>query len=196
MNTKSNRRGGLLSLLLIIVGCGALLASAAIFIGRAIEHRQAESRFQELVEQIEELLPRRTYGSLEDRGDYTMPVLEIDGYDFAGLLEIETYGIKLPVYAAWDEHDTARRPAVYVGSAYNGSLIIGGRNTEKQFNFISRLSGGEKISFTDVQGRVYFYTVEAVKHSENINEDILTDSQYMLTLFVRVNGAYLIARCS
>lgn len=196
MTGKNNRQGRLLSLVLIIAGCVALLVSAVLFIGRIAEQKKTEARLSELAQQIEELLPKKTDGSIEERGDYTMPVLEIDGYDFAGLLEIEAYGIKLPIFAVWQEHDTAKRPAVYMGSVYNGSLIIGGRNTEKQFSFISRLSGGEKISFTDVQGRVFFYTVSAVKHSENINAEILTDSQYALTLFVRVNGAYLIARCN
>lgn len=196
MDTDKNNKKSFLFVILIIAGILALTASAVLFIGRIAERKRIENSFTDIVIQLEEMLPELTQGSREELGNYAMPAVEIDGNDFAGLLEVKSYGIKLPVFAVWNEGNTAKCPAVYTGSAYNGSLVIGGRNTEKQFAFAGRLEGGEAISFTDVLGRVFSYTVEAVKHSEKISSDVLVSNEYALTLFVKLGSGYLIVRCN
>lgn len=46
-----------------------------------------------------------------------------------------------------------------MGSVYDGTLIVGGRSEDGNFDFIDQLDAGEELTFTDMTGRVFRYTV-------------------------------------
>ena len=62
--------------------------------------------------------------------DCEMPSVEIEGCDFIGLIEVPSYGIKLPIYSEFEYYI----PKVYSRNN-NGSLVIEGRYSENQFSF-------------------------------------------------------------
>ena len=41
-----------------------------------------------------------------------------------------------------------------MGSVYDGTLIVGGRSADGNFDFIDQLDAGEELTFTDMTGRV------------------------------------------
>ena len=55
---------------------------------------------------------------------------------------------------------------------------------------------GEELTFTDMIGRVFRYTVRKICHADNARAETLADSESALTLFVKKNGAFLIVRCA
>lgn len=57
-------------------------------------------------------------------------VSEIEGCDFIGLIEVPSYGIKLPIYSEFEYYI----PKVYSRNN-NGSLVIEVRYSENQFSF-------------------------------------------------------------
>lgn len=125
-----------------------------------------------------------------------MAAVEIDGIDVIGLLELPGRGIKLPVSAEWDSSEQSFRPARFMGSVYDGTLIVGGRSADGNFDFIDQLDAGEELTFTDMTGRVFRYTVHKIRHADNARAETLADSESALTLFVKKNGAFLIVRCA
>ncbi len=146
---------------------------------------------------FEELLPERQNGIMEDRGNPEMPVFEYKGVNYAALLELSGYGIKLPVAARWDIAKLPEMPCRYSGSPYNGSLIIGGSSTDGQFDFLALLDPGDVVTVTDMKGYVFPYTVETVKHMKASDDLLYLNNEYDLTLFARSTDSedYLVVYC-
>lgn len=185
-----------LSILLVTLGVLLLGAAAILFVVRQAQDKQRAAEFPSLIEKIEAALPERSAGVIENRADSAMAAVEIDGIDVIGLLELPGRGIKLPVSAEWDSSEQSFRPARFMGSVYDGTLIVGGRSEDGNFDFIDQLDAGEELTFTDMIGRVFRYTVRKICHADNARAETLADSESALTLFVKKNGAFLIVRCA
>lgn len=181
---------------LTVAGIVLLAAAAVIFSLRLYARSKNDIDPSEAAERIEKLLPERSAGIAEERENAAMAAIEIDGKDFVGLLEIPDRNIKLPVAASWGTSDFSFRPARYTGSVYNNTLIIGGKYAEGNFDFIDSLEPGEEITFTDMFGFVFDYTVEKISHSDNADTETLQSGSSTLTLFVKKDSVYLIVRCS
>lgn len=184
-----------LSILLITLGVLLLGAAAILFVVRQADKQRAAG-IPSLIEKIEAALPERSAGVIENRADSAMAAVEIDGIDVIGLLELPGRGIKLPVSAEWDSSEQSFRPARFMGSVYDGTLIVGGRSEDGNFDFIDQLDAREELTFTDMIGRVFRYTVRKICHADNARAETLADSESALTLFVKKNGAFLIVRCA
>ncbi len=182
----------------VITAAGIVLlaAAAVMFAGRLYEKKQNGMDISEAAQRIEKLLPERSAGIAEERENAAMAAIEIDGKDFVGLLEIPDRNIKLPVAASWGTSDFSFRPARYTGSVYNSTLIIGGKYAEGNFDFIDSLEPGEEITFTDMFGFVFDYTVEKISHSDNADTETLKSVGGALTLFVKKDSRFLIVRCT
>lgn len=131
-------------------------------------------------------------GSVWTVNEVNVPVgyVEIDGIDVIGLLELPGRGIKLPVSAEWDRSEQSFRPARFMGSVYDGTLIVGGRSEDGNFDFIDQLDAGEELTFTDMTGRVFRYTVHKIRHADNARAETLADTESALTLFVKKMGLF------
>lgn len=162
---------------------------------RLTREKQGAADIPSLVEKIEAALPERSAGVMEKRADSTMAAVEIDGVDMIGLLELPGRGIKLPVAAEWDSSQQGFRPAKFSGSVYDGTLIVGGSSEAGNFDFADQLDAGEEVTFTDMTGRIFRYTVRKISHADNARAETLADAEDMLTLFVKKNGTFLIVRC-
>ena len=174
-----------LSILLVTLGVLLLGAAAILFVVRQAQDKQRAAEFPSLIEKIEAALPERSAGVIENLADSAMAAVEIDGIDVIGLLELPGRGIKLPVSAEWDSSEQSFRPARFMGSVYDGTLIVGGRSEDGNFDFIDQLDAGEELTFTDMIGRVFRYTVRKICHADNARAETLADSESALTLFVK-----------
>ena len=152
---------------------------------RQAQDKQRAADIPSLIEKIEAALPERSAGVIENRADSAMAAVEIDGIDVIGLLELPGRGIKLPVSAEWDSSEQSFRPARFMGSVYDGTLIVGGRSEDGNFDFIDQLDAGEELTFTDMTGRVFRYKVRKICHADNARAETLVDSESALTLFVK-----------
>lgn len=182
-----------LSILCVLLGALLIGAAAVFFTVRQAGKKQNAAELPSIVEALEAALPERRAGVPEQRTDSTMAAVEIGGLDMIGLLELPGRGIRLPVAAQWEGSDGGFRPARYMGSVYDGTLIIGG--SSDSFAFISLLDAGEEITFTDMTGSVFRYTVRKISHADNARTDTLADPDDALTLFAKKDGGFLIVRC-
>ncbi len=180
---------------ILFLVCGAGILFSVFMIARQGEEKKQVLLLQEQVIQIIEfMLPERTVGYLEEQSNPALPAISVNGEDFVGLLEVEQYRLKLPVFAIWDTV-SAKRPAVYFGNPYDSSFIIG-VNYENQFSFADQMELGGSILFTDLYGRVFSYQLDAVKHSNQVDFAVLESDTDDLTIFLKCKDNYLILRCS
>ncbi len=178
----------------ILVCSAALLFSVFMIARQGTKQRQIAQLQAQAIQTIEAMLPDRTIGFLEEQSNPALPAICVNGEDFVGILEVEQYSFKLPVLGIWDA-SSAKRPAVYFGNPYDGSLIIG-VNYEDQFSFADRMEPGDSIHFTDLYGRVFSYQLDAVKHADQVDFAVLDSDSDDLTIFLKCKDTYLILRCS
>lgn len=151
-----------------------------------------------LTSRIEAVLPPRTPGDPQDTSDSAMPVLQLDGKDFCGLISVPAFGVKLPVFDTWKPSAVIRYPCRFWGTIYDGSLILGGSSQLGQFDFCSRLDLDDRIIITDLLGTEYTCRVDRIDRSSSADFARLSSGGYPLTLFAPdgFSTSYIIVRCS
>lgn len=183
--------------IIFVLGCLLIVCSLVLLIFLQTRTKQAEHTNAEIVQTMETILTDRKEGTKDFDRDPEMPALEINGEDFIGLLEIPAYGLKLPIGSMWDKETVLSYPCRFYGSAYDGSLIIGGYDQSGQFDFFDRIQTGTAIAITDMTGSTFSYTVNRIDRSNSAEAEVLINSEADLTLFVRdAQGLeYILLRC-
>lgn len=117
-----------------------------------------------------------------------MPVTEIDGNAYIGLLEIPSQNLSLPVMADWDYDKLKIAPCRYSGSYYQNNLVIAGHNYARHFSPIKWLETGSDVYFTTVEGSVYHYTVDSIENLNPQAMEAMRSGSWDLTLFTCTTG--------
>lgn len=192
------RKRGALYKCIIILGALLLAAAIGIFVYTQIDNKNNAADNKKTVAFLEEILPERTPGIKEDLSNSVMPSYSYKGEDYIALIEIPAHSVKLPVISEWNKKTVNSVPCRFFGSAYDGSLIVGGVDREGQFDFVSEIDIGDEVTVTDMRGQEYRYTVKTVKHAKNAEAETLSNGDYDLTLFAksRSDGDYLLVRCN
>lgn len=182
---------------LLFLGCTAVVISFALILFLQVQTRQAERTSKEIVQIMESILLDRREGTIDPGQEAEMPALEIQKDDFIALLEIPSYGLKLPVSDTWDSKKVMSYPCRFSGSVYHGTLVVGGFDQAGQFDFFDRISNDETILVTDMTGCEYAFAVHSVERSSSAEAEVLIDDDADLTIFVRDAQLleYIILRC-
>lgn len=112
-----------------------------------------------------------------------MTVRMIDGVDYIGIIEIPSLSLKLPIISEWDDAKLKIAPCRYVGSAYNGDLIISGHSYKNHFRYIRNLAVGESVIFTDFEGTRFVYEVTAYEVVGGSDVEGMLSGEWDLSLF-------------
>lgn len=110
-------------------------------------------------------------------------VIIADDKQYAGILEIPSLGLVLPVFAEMNDADLATAPCVYSGSAEEDNLVIAGHNYTVQFGKLDRLKAGDLITYTNANHITNDYVVSKTLVLEETEVEEMTSSNYPLTLF-------------
>lgn len=186
----------------ILLAAGALFLAAALLLtgsnlyeayqaGQASERLSQEVRSRIERQAQEESSPSQTAlaGGEEETPEYLrnpemeMPVEEIEGNGYIGLLEIPALGLSLPVMSEWSYPNLRLAPCRYSGSAYTGNFTIAGHNYSTHFGPIGGLNAGESITFTDMRGNRFAYEVQVVETLEATAVEDMVSKEWDLTLF-------------
>lgn len=129
--------------------------------------------------------------------DMEMPVINIEGNGYIGVLEIPALELSLPVMSEWSYPKLKIAPCRYQGSAYTGSFVIAAHNYRTHFRQLDRLKAGDQIFFTDTKGRRFLYTVDGVEILESTAVEDMLSEEWDLTLFTCTPGgqARVAVRC-
>ena len=194
-----------------LICLGLLLIAAALFLAayNIYDERRAEQAAHETVEQLEACLPEESPAETLPEGvetlpaagpgeveipDYVldpnheMPVRNIGGEDYIGVLEISSLGLTLPVMSEWSYPRLKIAPCRYTGSAYQGNLIIAAHNYRSHFGNLKELCEGDVVCFTDMDGNVFSYEVVLLEILQPTDVDEMESGDWDLTLFTCTVG--------
>ena len=197
MKNKKNKRFNFFMLagLLLMLGAVALMCSN---LWREYKAKLNSAEVLSVLEELPQPAPTATPaptadGSADvDEGDKgekadkggAMPETEINGNLYVGILDIPDLGLKLPVMRELNYKKLDIAPCVYKGSVYDDDLIIAAHNFKTHFGRIKDLKKGSPISFTDIEGNVFSYSVidnlDINGHDGNKMEE---DGDWDMTLF-------------
>ena len=186
-----------LTSLLLALGAMLILCSGVLLATYQIRMHRAAQRNEAATAQMLTLFAARIPAGGEDFFDTNMPVLEIDGTDYVGLLEIPALGAAIPVTDQWSSGFLSASTGRFCGSAYDNTLVIGGPDHSGQFDFCDKIELGTVVSVTDMAGTQFSYTVACVDRSSRAGHDWLADGKHDLTLFCRgaFSFEYIAVRC-
>ena len=200
-----------------LIRTGLLLIAAALFItGYNLwdNHRagvEAQSVLEQLIPEIEtDPIPEEgrmrykqpeeqagTQQTAEDQIEYPdyilnpnmdMPVKQIDGKDYIGIISIPSIDRELPVFNQWSYPNLKTAPCRYVGSAYLDNMVICAHNYDIHFGSLKYLNYGDTVTFTDMDGNVFTYKVIEIETLDPYAIDKMTTGDWDLTLFTCTIG--------
>lgn len=123
-----------------------------------------------------------------------MHTVTIDGYGYIGYLSVESIGLELPVMADWDQAKLKVAPCRQFGSATTDDLVIAAHNYSKHFGALTDVAVGDTVTFTDMRGVVYSYSVINSVTIQPTDVQAVRDSGYDLVLYTcNYSGAMRIA---
>ena len=112
-----------------------------------------------------------------------MPVVEIEGVGFVGMLEIPVLNLSLPIISQWDDTLSQTAPCRYLGSVYQNDLIIAGHNYSGHFGSLYTLEAGDQVLVADMVGNRFSYTVTGLEQLPGTAVEEMAAGQWDLTLF-------------
>ena len=120
--------------------------------------------------------------------DMEMPVYEVDGIAYIGVLEIPVLGLKLPVASEWSYPNLRSSPCRYQGSVYQDNMIIAGHNYNRHFGRLKDLGIGDEIRFTDADGNIFDYQVADLESLPGTAVEEMEAGEWDMTLFTCTYG--------
>lgn len=187
---------------------GLLLIAAALFLtGYNLwdEWRAGQTARQVLeqmpvIEETQEPSPDPDEQEIPDyllNPDMEPPTVEIDGNDYIGTLDIPCLGLSLPVMSGWSDAQLRTAPCRYAGSPYRSGFVIAGHNYRRHLGPIGRLSPGDRVAFTDVDGNVFAYNVAEIQILKPTAIEDMVSEDWDLSLFTCTLGGRtrLTVRC-
>ena len=154
-------RGNILILLGILMLLGAVGLVAYNFWDANRANEAAEQISEQLIEKIDENVKSEETAAPAPYLDPNtpMPVEEIDGYEYIGILEIPSEELSLPVMAEWDYDRLKISPCRFVGSYYADDLVICAHNYDLHLGRLLSIDIGVDVYFTNVEGLTIHYIV-------------------------------------
>lgn len=120
--------------------------------------------------------------------EMSMPTVKIEGREYIGVLSIPTIDISLPVLSRLSKSGLKAAPCRYVGSAYLDSMVIAAHNYKAHFGKLKELRIGDRLSFTDADGNIFYYEVGEIEILAPDAMEEMTDSDWDMTLFTCTLG--------
>ena len=112
-----------------------------------------------------------------------MPTVRSGAYDYIGYLDFPGYDLTMPVAATWSFPALEISPCRHTGSVYNDNLVVAGHNYKTEFDVLFHLEAGDTVTFTDVDGNVFTYTVREFASVTPDDSDTVMNSGYALTMY-------------
>ena len=201
MNLKNKRRAGLA---MIIAGVLAVAAGLGLGVYDLWDDYragvQADAVLDVIVRYREEDLNKAPESSPASAltPDREMPVLEIEGKRYIGTVAIPAIDIELPVQESWSLPLLKTAPCRYMGSVYQGNMIVCAHNYATHFGRLKNLLPGDEVIFTDVEGNVFRYAVAEMNTLAGTAVKEMEGGGWDLTLFTCTLGgqARVTVRCS
>lgn len=194
-----------------LIFTGLLLIAAALFLAvfNWYEDKKAAEQSGKVLEELPAVMrngidkkekPAESEPVVPDyllNPEMEMPVTEVDGQEYIGVLKIPALELELPVMSEWSYPKLKIAPCRYTGSAYLDNLVIAAHNYTRHFGKLKNLTGGETVTFTDADGNVFTYEVALVETLNPTAVEEMESDDWDLSLFTcTLGGSYRVTvRC-
>ena len=180
-----------------------LILGAVILTGYNVyDAKRAEKAAQIAVSEMNEYLSEKReevenytrYEEVEFIPDYVlypemeMPVKDIDGGKYVGVIEIPSLNVSLPVMSEMTNSNLKISPCRYAGTAYLDGFVIGAHNYRSHFADLKLLQNGDRIIFHDNAGNTFNYMVLFTENLEPAQVEEMKTDEWSLTLFTCTPG--------
>lgn len=187
----------------MLLGTVLIFGALSLFICNQREATEAERASVNLMPQLLEVIkdneetatepetytqPVETPVDSLDPSDFEMTEEEIDGYAYIGYLSIPNLELELPIMADWDYTRLRIAPCRYTGTVRGEDLVLIAHNYASHFGGLAKLSEGDSVLFTDMNGIVTEYEVVAQDILGPYAVDEMTSGEFDLTLFTCTYG--------
>lgn len=114
--------------------------------------------------------------------------LDLDGYQYMGLITIPALELQLPVQHEWSYPNLKVSPCRMTGSPATEDLVIIAHNYQRHFGTLNLLEIGDEVSVTLIDGTTYIYKVDAKEIVLPTAVEEVTSGEWPLTLFTCTIG--------
>ena len=175
---------------IVAVGAVLILSALLLFFYNCQEDAKAGQEAESLLENVEAVIEankRKAADTGKQPGDDPSAAPDsqamLDGYEYAGYIEIPVLGLKLPVMSEWDYNRLKLAPCRQFGSSRTDDLVIAGHNYKRHFGYLKNLSAGDTVTFTDMDGILNTYRVAKIETLDPNQVDAVQNSGYALVLY-------------
>lgn len=181
-----------------VLGILCILSALALLGIRRCTVAESEALCNRIVSKMQALHPAPIDAMPEERSDGSMPTLSLSGYTVSGLLEIPAHACQLPISAQWQKDHGLTMPAVFSGSVYDRTLVLGGVDEDGQLSCAEKLAIGDIVRYTDLRGYRYSYAVTTIRRVDHVDADQLSRAPHDLAFFVKqtMGMQYIIVYCT
>ena len=172
-------------IIFIIIGCIFVAVAALIIYNNYLESSSAGDASDADLESVLSQMPDTVLD-----GDYEgdMPVVDVDGRSYIGVVEIPSLGLILPIQNEWSSENARISVCRYQGSVYENNLIIAGHNYVEHFGNLNQLSTGDEVIITDMNGRSFYFVVSNIETLGSYDVEEMESGDWDLTLFTCTIG--------
>lgn len=186
-----------LSSILSLVGVILVIVPLVCVMTSTLTQKSRAEKATRIASDLRALMPEVQNGFPDGRSNTAMPTAELDGVDFAGIIDIPAYGTSLPIRADWRPSRVTSYPCRLSGNMYSLDLIIGGSDNEGQFDFMKLITGGDRVFVTDMTGTRFSYTVTEIIRTNEVSPESLATEDSDLVFFAKntYSFGYTVVRC-
>ena len=166
--------------LLVAAGALLLLAGALLAGQNLLTERRAARQTADLLAAVETRIAAPA--------DLPAPEVTGDpwaGYEVIGVVGLPDLGLSLPVLADYTQDLLAVAPCRYTDdlALEPGQLVVAGHNYRTHFGRLGELASGSRITWQNLDGVTYTYTVTEVTEIDAGDREALEQGDWDLTLF-------------
>lgn len=166
--------------LLVAAGALLLLAGALLAGQNLLTERRAARQTADLLAAVETRIAAPA--------DLPAPEVTGDpwaGYGVIGVVGLPDLGLSLPVLADYTQDLLAVAPCRYTDdlALEPGQLVVAGHNYRTHFGRLGELAPGSRITWKNLDGVTYTYTVTEVTEIDAGDREALEQGDWDLTLF-------------
>ncbi len=166
--------------LLVAAGALLLLAGALLAGQNLLTERRAARQTADLLAAVETRIAAPA--------DLPAPEVTGDpwaGYEVIGVVGLPDLGLSLPVLADYTQDLLAVAPCRYTDdlALEPGQLVVAGHNYRTHFGRLGELAPGSRITWQNLDGVTYTYTVTEVTEIDAGDREALEQGDWDLTLF-------------
>lgn len=159
--------------ILFNLGVIFILSAFSMIYYNNYENNKSKNKVKEINTKIEQVINNEEYNE----------IIDIDGYDYIGTINIPSINIELPIMKDWDNAKMKEAACKYYGSIHTNNLVLCAHSYKNLFGKLKDLNINDVVIITDLNNVKYYYEVKEIEvlSPKEVKEMIETD--FDLTLY-------------